>query len=109
MDGSSNFQNLFSFVFVFIKLLFSTNVQSIILRKGAKKMDGRSWPWKRKSSDKATTEKLVVGNESTTVCSLSYLASLENQVLLFISDLCFYMRLLNKWLSSAYVSVLVRL
>ncbi|CAL9233819.1 unnamed protein product [Arabidopsis halleri] len=38
------------------------------------------WPWKRKSSDKATTEKPVVGNESSTpVCSLSYLASLENQ------------------------------
>lgn len=44
-------------------------------------MDGRGWPWKRKSSDKATTEKTVVGNESTPVCSLSYLASLENQVL----------------------------
>ncbi|KAG7540177.1 Filament-like plant protein [Arabidopsis thaliana x Arabidopsis arenosa] len=42
-------------------------------------MDGRGWPWKRKSSDKATTEKPVVGNESTPVCSLSYLASLENQ------------------------------
>ncbi|CAH8274161.1 unnamed protein product [Arabidopsis lyrata] len=42
-------------------------------------MDGRGWPWKRKSSDKATTEKTVVGNESTPVCSLSYLASLENQ------------------------------
>ncbi|CAA7035741.1 unnamed protein product [Microthlaspi erraticum] len=42
-------------------------------------MEGRSWPWKRKSSDKATTEKPVVGNESTNVCSLSYLASLENQ------------------------------
>ncbi|CAH8263369.1 unnamed protein product [Arabidopsis lyrata] len=37
------------------------------------------WPWKRKSSDKATTEKPVVGNESTPVCSLSYLASPENQ------------------------------
>ncbi|KAL1215561.1 Filament-like plant protein 5 [Cardamine amara subsp. amara] len=48
------------------------------LEKGAK-MDGRSWLWKRKSSDKATTEKPVVGNESTPVCSLSYLASLENQ------------------------------
>uniref|UniRef100_A0A1J3D8L1 Filament-like plant protein 5 n=1 Tax=Noccaea caerulescens TaxID=107243 RepID=A0A1J3D8L1_NOCCA len=42
-------------------------------------MEGRSWPWKRKSSDKVTTEKPVVGNESTNVCSLSYLASLENQ------------------------------
>ncbi|CAF2146701.1 unnamed protein product [Brassica napus] len=38
-------------------------------------MDGRSWPWKKKS----TTEKPVVGNESTNVSSLSYLASLENQ------------------------------
>ncbi|KAL0726109.1 hypothetical protein Bca4012_022202 [Brassica carinata] len=38
-------------------------------------MDGRGWPWKRKS----TTEKPVVGNESTNVSSLSYLASLENQ------------------------------
>lgn len=46
-------------------------------------MEGRSWPWKRKSSDKVTTEKAVVGNESTNVCSLSYLASLENQVALF--------------------------
>jgi hypothetical protein len=44
-------------------------------------MEGRGWPWKRKSSDKATTEKPVVGIESTPVCSLSYLASLENQVL----------------------------
>ncbi|CAH2076522.1 unnamed protein product [Thlaspi arvense] len=43
-------------------------------------MDGRGgWPWKRKSSDKVTAEKPVVGNESTNVCSLSYLASLENQ------------------------------
>ncbi|KAJ4913867.1 Filament-like plant protein 5 [Raphanus sativus] len=42
-------------------------------------MDGRSWPWKKKSSDKATTEKPVVGNESTNVSSLSYLASLESQ------------------------------
>ncbi|CAB81521.1 myosin-like protein [Arabidopsis thaliana] len=42
-------------------------------------MEGRGWPWKRKSSDKATTEKPVVGIESTPVCSLSYLASLENQ------------------------------
>ncbi|XP_010446821.1 PREDICTED: filament-like plant protein 5 [Camelina sativa] len=43
-------------------------------------MEGsRGWPWKRKSSDKATTDKLVVANESTPVCSLSYLASLENQ------------------------------
>ncbi|CAH8344582.1 unnamed protein product [Eruca vesicaria subsp. sativa] len=42
-------------------------------------MDGRSWPWKKKSSDKATCEKPVVGNESTNVSSLSYLASLENQ------------------------------
>ncbi|EOA15982.1 hypothetical protein CARUB_v10004096mg [Capsella rubella] len=42
-------------------------------------MDGRGWPWKRKSSDKATTDKPVVANESTPVCSLSYLASLENQ------------------------------
>ncbi|KAF3529979.1 hypothetical protein DY000_02036450 [Brassica cretica] len=38
-------------------------------------MDGRSWPWKKKS----TTEKPVVGNEPTNVSSLSYLASLENQ------------------------------
>lgn len=66
-------------------------------------MDGRGWPWKRKSSDKV--EKPLVGNESTPVCSLSYLASLENQVpFILIPDLCFYIRLSV----CANVSVLVR-
>lgn len=52
-------------------------------------MDGRSWPWKKKSSDKATTEKPVVGNESTNVSSLSYLASLESQVSLELCSLLY--------------------
>lgn len=73
-------------------------MQSVILRK---KMDGRSWPWKKKSSDKATTEKQVVGNESTNVSSLSYLASLENQVSLFVLDqtrALFFLLFTKQWL-----------
>ncbi|CAN8327962.1 unnamed protein product [Cochlearia groenlandica] len=42
-------------------------------------MEGRVWPWKKKSSDKTTTDKQVVVKESTNVSSLSFLASLDNQ------------------------------
>ncbi|XP_010548294.1 PREDICTED: filament-like plant protein 5 [Tarenaya hassleriana] len=42
-------------------------------------MEGRVWPWKRKSSDKTTTEKPVVAACDSVGVSLSSLASLENQ------------------------------
>ncbi|KAJ0252247.1 Filament-like plant protein 5 [Hirschfeldia incana] len=65
---------------LFVEPLRRFRVKSVVvLRRNRKKMDGRSWPWKKKSSDKVTSEKPVVGNESTNVSSLSYLASLENQ------------------------------